>query len=141
MSRKQRAPSVVQNSERPCEQLNSKIADARVVCGSRSFFAYIEECPYCTREHVHDRTRYCTSVDPWPVLERNGGVRRARCSIREERRSYRLLVWDPPLFTASGACEPQAFRVMAAFAERDFLPIIHRMWMPRSSVLLRWGDA
>ena len=58
-----------------------------------------------------------------------------------ERRLYRILVEDPPLFTASGAINSQAFRVMAAFAEREFLPIIDRFWMPRSRVLLRWGDA
>ena len=124
------------------ERQNCEIAfaRARIVCGARSFFAYIEKCPYCSREHVHDRTRYYASINPWPVLERDGGVRKARCSTRTERRLYRIWVDEPPLFTASGAYNSQAFRVMAAFAEGEFLPIIDRIWMPRSSVLLRWGD-
>jgi hypothetical protein len=130
-----------QNNERPGERQNSEIAHARVVCGERSFFAYVEKCPYCAGEHVHDRTGYCRSIDPWPVFERDGGVRRAGCSTRADRRSYKVLVWEPPLFTASGAYEPGALRVMAAVAERGFLPIIERVWMPRSSVLRRWGDA
>jgi hypothetical protein len=131
-----------QKNERPGERQNCEIAfaRARVVCGWRSFFAYIEKCPYCSREHVHDRTRYYTSINPWKVLERDGGLRKAQCSTRMERRLYRILVEDPPLFTANGTYNSQAFRVMGALAE-EFLPIIDPFWMPRSSVLLRWGDA
>jgi hypothetical protein len=129
------------NNGRSTERQNSEIAFVRVVCAACSFFIYLPKCPYCAREHIHDRTRYDTSVDPWPVLERDGGARKARCSTRTEHRSYRVVVDGPPLFTASGIYRPQAFLVMAAFAEREFLPIIDRCWMPRSSVLRRWEDA
>jgi hypothetical protein len=124
------------------ERQNCEIAfaRARVVCGWCAFFAYIEKCPYCSREHVHDRTLYHTSIDPWAVFKRDGVVRKAGCSTRAERRLYRILVEDPPLFTANGTYNSQAFRVMGALAE-EFLPIFDRFWMPRSSVLLRWGDA
>jgi hypothetical protein len=127
-----------QNSAR---QNSERIAYARAVCAACSFFVYIEACPYCAREHIHDQTRYDTSIDPWPVLKRDGGVRKARCSTGTEHRLYRVVVDGPPLFTASGACRPQAFQVMAAFAEREFLPIIDRCWIPRSSALRRWEDA